>query len=281
MRIVSLDEIEPGPGECARTLEVHLPRLPDAASKVLAAKVEDFLKAFLTGSEVLAARAARTGPLAWRVTCSAGLAAGLEWIRADIATALFGADAGPEPDAEALKGGAVTLIAGVLDEAPAAAAETPPRTASAATMPTMSGPDPIALDLAGFRDDIGAIAAELRSGSSIGFEIARFREEIDDMAEHMRHNIDAAAGRMESAAERVERAARAVPDPDRMELIMARNEASAAILERGVGQALGMLMDACRTITESADAAGHRRALPAPDDADGDDAPLRGDRYVA
>ncbi|TRO97237.1 hypothetical protein FKB34_01140 [Glycocaulis profundi] len=278
MRIVSLDEIEPGPGECSRTLEVHLPRLPDAASKVLAAKVEDFLKVFLTDSEVLAARAARTGPLAWRVTCSAGLAAGLEWIRADIAAALFGADAGPEPDAEALKGGAVTLIAGVLDEAPAPAAETPAKPADAAAM---SGPDPITLDLAGFRDDIATIAAELRSGSSIGFEIARFREEIDDMAEHMRHNIDAAAGRVESAADRVERAARAVPDPDRMELIMARNEASAAILERGVGAALGMLMDACRTITESADAAGQRRALPAPEDAEGDDAPLRGDRYVA
>jgi hypothetical protein len=278
MRIVSLDEIEPGPGERSCTLEVHLPRLPDAASKVLAVKVEDFLKVFLTGSEVLAARAARTGPLAWRVTCSAGLAAGLEWIRADIATALFGADAGPEPDAEALKGGAVTLIAGVLDEAPAPAAETP---AKAATMPTMSGPDPIALDLAGFRDDIATIAAELRSGSSIGFEIARFREEIDDMAEHMRHNIDAAAGRVEIAADRVERAARAVPDPDRMELIMARNEASAAIIERGVGAALGMLMDACRTLSETADATGQRRALPAPEQADGDDAPLRGDRYVA
>jgi hypothetical protein len=281
MRIVSLDEIAPGPGECSRTLEVHLPRLPEPAAKALAAKVEDFLKAFLTGSEVLAARAARTGPLAWRVTCSSGLAAGLEWIRADIATALFGADAGPEPDAEALKRGAVTLIAGVLDAAPEPAAKAPAAADPAATMPAMSGPDPIALDLSGFRDDIRTIAAELRSGSSIGFEIARFREDIDDLAEHMRHNIDAAAGRVESAADRVEKAARAVPDPDRMELIMARNEASAAILERGVGQALSMLMDACRTLSETAETAEQRRALPAPDGEAGEDAPLRGDRYVA
>lgn len=274
MDLTDLQRIEPGPGETAHTLSVTLPALPPPADTVLLEKVEHYLRAFLIACDRLDARACRTGPLRYRIVCATGLSAGLEWIRADLAGALFGVEADAGSDGAS---GAVSLrahapepyedyVCDAIERGPAEpSADLPALSAlvrdDAPAPENEAEPFTLALDLAGFRQDVAMIADQLRSGPSIATEIAAFRDEVDDMAEGLRHTLDAASERIERAAERAACAAAALPDPDRFELIMARNEASAAILERGVAQALSMLTDACRAISGAADAAP-ARSLP-------------------
>lgn len=282
MRIESRETLTAGPGEAAFICEVRLPALAQKSGVALATKIGTYLKAFFETRDTMSAACAPLSALEWRIVCPEGLKAGLQWMRADLAHELFGHDEG----AEAGKG-AVTLTAETAADTPAeaaagsTAAQTEAVSASAAQTAAPSTEDKIptlSLDLAGFRDDVKTIAESLRSGPSITVEIARFREEMDDMSEHLRHCVDAAAARVETAAGKAEAAARAMPDIDRFELVMARNEASAAMLEHGVGRALGMLMEACEKI---AGQEGRTRVLPAPADAPERWDTVTGERYVA
>ena len=281
MRIESPQDLTAGPGDASFICTVRLPALAHKSGAALAGKVGAYLKAFFETRDTMSAVCAPLSALEWRIVCPEGLKAGLQWMRADLAHELFGHDEG----AEAGKG-AVTLTAETAAETPAeaaaggTAAQTEAASVSAAKTAAPSAEDAIptlSLDLAGFRDDVKTIAESLRTGPSITVEIARFREEMDDMAEHLRHSMDAAADKVSDAAGKVEAAARAMPDIDRFELVMARNEDSAAMLEHGVGRALGMLMEACEKI---AGPDGKARALPAPaDDPERWDT-VSGDRYV-
>lgn len=275
MRIESPHELSAGPGESAFVCAVHPPVSGRRSAAALTERIGTYLKAFFESRDTMSAACAPLSALEWRIVCPEGLKAGLQWMRADLAHALFGQDL----DVEAGKG-AVTLIAEAAAETSTEAVAAPVSVSAAQTaapsdeseIPTLS------LDLAGFRDDVKAIAESLRSGPSITVEIARFREEIDDMAEHLRHSMDQTAARVEAAAGKAEAAARAMPDIDRFELVMARNEASAAMLEHGVGRTLGMLMEACEKI---AGQEGRTRVLPAPADAPERWDIVTGERYVA
>lgn len=108
----------------------------------------------------------------------------------------------------------------------------------------------IAGELSRFREDLGQIAQSLTGHEALRESVERFREEMSDMSEVFAERVTTAAGAIDHAAQRIEASAALMPDPDRLELVLTRNEASAAILERGVRQSLTLLLQAVETMAE-------------------------------
>ncbi|WP_375284887.1 hypothetical protein [Marinicauda pacifica] len=108
----------------------------------------------------------------------------------------------------------------------------------------------IAGELSRFREDLGQIAQSLTGHEALRESVDRFREEMSEMSEIFAERVTNAAGTIDHAAQRIEASAALMPDPDRLELVLTRNEASAAILERGVRQSLTLLLQAVETMAE-------------------------------
>lgn len=95
-----------------------------------------------------------------------------------------------------------------------------------------------------FRDDIRTIARSMHGGQDLRKTMKAFQTELKSVSAEFREDLSEAVHSIQDAAERVEMASALIPDPDRFELLMARNEASTVILERGVRQALELILEA-------------------------------------
>ena len=95
-----------------------------------------------------------------------------------------------------------------------------------------------------FRDDIRMIARSMHGDKDLRETMTAFQKELKSVSAEFREDLSEAVNSIQDAAERVEFASALIPDPDRFELLMARNEASTVILERGVRQALELILEA-------------------------------------
>lgn len=217
--------------------------LPDTAERErLLDHIDTYVRLYLQGFGPLAGAHARLGAARYGLDAEAISDDAIEAMRADLAGRLF-------PGDEAWR---VTLSEAVRPQ------EADYLAAGRAEQEeiSVSGDEvDIAAELARFREDLGAIAGSLAGHDDLRDSVEVFRAEMAEMSEAFTERVTHAAGTIEDAARRVEASAALMPDPDRLELVLTRNEASAAILERGVRQSLTLLLQAVETMAE-------RGALP-------------------
>lgn len=225
-------------------LSVELPEI--AGRERLVDHVDTYVRLYLKGFGPLAAAHARLGPARYGLDAEAMSSAALDAVRDDLAARLFAED-------EAWRV--------VLAPVPGAreAVYQPAREREADWEEPSSGDGPgeqpdaeidIAAELSRFRTDLGHIANSLTGHDDLRESVEAFRAEMAEMSEAFTERVTHAAGTIEDAARRVEASAALMPDPDRLELVLTRNEASAAILERGVRQSLTLLLQAVETMAE-------------------------------
>lgn len=277
MLITSRDRLEPRAGEHAHTLKICLPaaRKP-GQDDVLAEHIDSFVRLFLSRFDGRTLRASRIGPLRWAVVSNAHSMMTLEQLRAELETALFGST----QDAEA---GQITLIGQTVEEdegeyVPATAGTDTPDlageedgwTVDEPLVASEAGPDADSLpaslreELDAFRADMRAIAESMK-GPSLQGTLDGFRSGLDALAERMETCLGEAADKVDSAAERIDTATLRLPDPDRLELALTRNDASAALITNGLQESLKLLLKAVEGLERhggaaSAPPASHREA---------------------
>lgn len=235
MLITSRDRLEPRAGEHTYALRVTLPEHRNTDQDALLTEhVDSFVRLYLTRFETRSVRASRTGPLRWLLVSGSQKMRELEAVRGELETALFGAD----------RSGQIVLV-----EIPAEADETDeyiPAGADLAIVPESvsdaAAPD-LQAEIAAFRADMKEIAASLH-GTDVNGALDAFRSDLDALASRMETGIAEAAGRVEGAAERLDLAVSRLPDPDRLEIALTRNDASAALITNGLQESLKLLLKA-------------------------------------
>lgn len=244
MLITSRDRLEPCSGERAYALRITLPGHRDATRDAdLAEHIDSFVRLYLTRFDSAAIRASRTGPLRWTLVSGARKIDDVERARAELETTLFGTGTGEAAGQAVLVEMPVEdeageyLPAGAPGSAGGEAPALPPAPARSEEQPGLHE------ELAAFRADMREIAASL-SGSDIKGTLDSFRMDLDALAGRMESGISEAAGRVEGAAERLDLVAARLPDADRLELALTRNDASAAIITNGLQESLKLLLKA-------------------------------------
>lgn len=229
-------------------LHVELPEID--GREALAEHVDRYVQLYLQAFPPLKARHVRLAAARFGLDAEEMSSAALDAVREDLAGRLF-----PESEAWRVRldrepGMGETVyqpagggLDGFADEADAESWDDGAET-------------DIAAELARFRQDMAGIAGTLSSHTELRDSVEAFRSELGELSEAFCERVTHAAHTIEDAAQRVEASAALMPDPDRFELVLTRNEASAAILERGVRQSLSLLLQAVETMAE-------RGALPA------------------
>lgn len=201
------DSLPAAPSSWTHRINVRLGVHPRADQ--LRQHVDNFMRLYLDDLKTI--RSFRLGEMDYALRLADGASADLEQIRQDIASRLFG------PEEEALVH---------LSDIPTG------QTA------------PMRADLDSFRNDIRTIARSLHGQSDLKETLVSFQSELQSLSSTFRDDLTDAVTSIQDAAERVEIASAMIPDPDRLELLMTRNEASAVILERGVRQSLELILEA-------------------------------------
>lgn len=276
MLITSIDRLEPRGGEHAHTLKILLPasRKP-GQDEALSEHIDSFVRLYLSRFENRTLRASRIGPLRWAIVSSAQSMTTLEQVRSELEAALFGSRPGEESGQVALVGRPVEEDEGEYVAAePEAPAETDAGEDWIAGRPEAEpeimpeGPADIAApqgeglqgELEAFRADMHAIAQSVK-GPPVSEALADFREALDALSERLESRLADAADKVDSAAERIDTATLRLPDPDRLELALTRNDASAALITSGLQESLKLLVKAVEGLErQSAGAAPHREA---------------------
>lgn len=244
MLITSRDRLEPRSGEHAYALRFTLPVNRDTRQdEALAEHIDSFVRLYLTRFDARSTRAARTGALRWMLVSGSQKMAEMEKVRAELEVTLFGSSPAdsrgqavlveipvdPETE-EYIPAAAGDLGGSDLSAAPAAG----PETAMSASLQE---------ELAAFRADMREIASSLH-GVDLGSTLDTFRADLDGLARRMESGISEAAGRVEGAAERIDMATARLPDADRLELALTRNDASAVLISNGLQESLKLLLKA-------------------------------------
>lgn len=247
MLITSRDRIEPRAGEHAYALRLSLPPNRDPAQDTaLAEHIDSFVRLYLTRYDARSTRATRTAALRWMLVSASQTMAEMEKVRAELETTLFGT--GPSH----LRGQAVLVEIPVEDEdegeayVPALAQDTAEAQAASAETDPSGAPESAGTlqeELAAFRADMREIATSLQ-GVDVKDALGSFRSELDTLAQRLESGISEAAGRVEGAAERIDLATARLPDADRLELALTRNDASAALISNGLQESLKLLLKA-------------------------------------
>lgn len=252
MLITSQDRLEPRAGEHAHVLKIILPtgRRP-GQDNALAEHIDSFVRLYLSRFETRALRASRTGPLRWAIVSSAHSMITLEQVRSELETALFGSQRGDDAGQIALIGKRVEEDEGeYITAEPAASA--PDVDEDDAWTPAIeadehragASPDEVLrAELDAFRADMRAIAEGMK-GPPLHDALDSFREGLEALSTQMEARVSQAADRVEGAAERVDAATARLPDPDRLELALTRNDASAALITSGLQESLKLLLKA-------------------------------------
>jgi hypothetical protein len=245
MLITSRDRLEPRSGEHTYTLRFTLPANRDPLQDdALAEHIDSFVRLYLTRFDARSTRAARTGPLRWMLVSGSQKMAEMEKVRAELEVTLFGSgDSGTRGQAILVETPAENEDEAYIPAMPegSAAADLP---AQAGTVPgPADGPDALREELAAFRADMREIAASFH-GADMGGTLDTFRAGLDALAQRMEAGISEAAGRVEGAAERIDMATARLPDADRLELALTRNDASAALITNGLQESLKLLLKA-------------------------------------
>jgi len=248
MLITSRDRLEPRAGEHAYALRITLPAARNAQQDTeLAEHIDSFVRLYLTRFDSTLMRASRTGALRWMLVSGSQKMGEVEAARAELETALFGAGSGEA------RGQVVLVELPVEDEVGEyvpAIAEAPPAEQNDVLADNTVGEDGLSpsdsslqAELKAFRADMREIAASL-SGADMAGALNTFRTDLDALAERMEAGISSAAGRVEGAAERIDAATARLPDADRLELALTRNDASAAMITNGLQESLKLLVKA-------------------------------------
>lgn len=276
MLITSIDRLEPRGGEHAHTLKILLPASRKTGQdEALSEHIDSFVRLYLSRFENRTLRASRIGPLRWAIVSSAQSMTTLEQVRSELEAALFGSRPGEESGQVALVGRPVEEDEG---EYVAAQSETPAEADAGedwiAGRPeaepeiTQENPADIAApqgeglqgELEAFRADMHAIAQSVK-GPPVSEALADFREALDALSERLESRLADAADKVDSAAERIDTATLRLPDPDRLELALTRNDASAALITSGLQESLKLLVKAVEGLErQSVGAAPHREA---------------------
>ena len=205
--------------EAARWSHVLHVDLSDIAGRErLVEHVDRYVQLYLQAFPPLKARHARLGPAVFALDAEAMSAPALDAVRSDLASRIFAEEEAWRVRVEA-QPGAHQAAYEPCREPDAHIAEAP-------------------------------IAGTLTGHEALRESVERFRGEIDELCEAFSERVTHAADAIEHAARRVEASAAMIPDPDRLELVLTRNEASAAILERGVRQSLSLLLQAVETMAQ-------------------------------
>lgn len=264
MLITSIDRLEPRGGEHAHTLKILLPasRKP-GQDEALSEHIDSFVRLYLSRFENRTLRASRIGPLRWAIVSSAQSMTTLEQVRSELETALFGSRPGEEAGQIALIGQRVEEDEGeyvaAQPEAPAEA-DTGEEWVAAQPDETACADEGLQGELETFRADMHAIAQSVK-GPPVSEALADFREALDALSERLESRLADAADKVDSAAERIDTATLRLPDPDRLELALTRNDASAALITNGLQESLKLLVKAVEGLErQSAGAAPHREA---------------------
>lgn len=223
-------------------LSVELPEIE--GSDRLVEHVDRYVRLYLQAFAPLKACHVRLAPATYGLNAEGMSTEALDAVRADLASRLFGEDEAWRVSLEMRPGAGQTEY-----ELPVKAAVPEPVSAEAAE------DTDIAVEMTHFREDMRAIADSLTGHEALRESVETFRAELGELTEAFSERVSHAAHAIENAAQRVEASAALIPDPDRFELVLTRNEASAAILERGVRQSLNLLLQAVETMAE-------RGALP-------------------
>lgn len=251
MLITSRDRLEPRAGEHAYVMRLSLPAHRDTRQDdALSEHIDSFVRLYLTRFDARTTRAARTGALRWMLVSRSQKMAEMEAVRAELELTLFGA--GP-----AESRGQVVLVEVPVEED---TGEYVPATPEAAAPGTEAAAPSLSLqeEMAAFRADMKDIAASLH-GCDVGGALNAFRVDLDQLATRLETGIADAAGRVEGAAEKLELATARLPDADRLELALTRNDASAAMIASGLQESLKLLLKAVEGL-ERQGAAGRARA---------------------
>ncbi|MCC5980694.1 MAG: hypothetical protein JJU26_03135 [Oceanicaulis sp.] len=279
MLITSIDRLEPRGGEHAHTLKILLPasRKP-GQDEALSEHIDSFVRLYLSRFENRTLRASRIGPLRWAIVSGAQSMTTLEQVRAELETALFGSRPGEESGQVALVGRPVEDQGGeyvtALSETPAEAdagedwiaarqevePESMPESPAAGTAAPQG--EGLQGELDAFRADMHAIAQSVK-GPPVSEALADFRKALDALSERLESRLADAADKVDSAAERIDTATLRLPDPDRLELALTRNDASAALVTNGLQESLKLLLKAVEGLERQAaqtGAAPHREA---------------------
>ncbi len=250
MLITSIDRLEPRGGEHAHTLKILLPASrAQGQDEALADHIDSFVRLYLSRFESRTLRASRIGPLRWTIVSRAQSMASLEQVRAELETALFGSRRGDD-------GGQIALIGRPVEEdageyiaerpgEPAAVDQEEDWTGAAAESLHEDAPlaNGLQAELEAFRADMRAIAQSVK-GAGLSDTLEEFRTGLDAVASRMEARLLDVADKVDSAAERIDTATLRLPDPDRLELALTRNDASAALISTGLQESLKLLLKA-------------------------------------
>lgn len=248
MLITSRDRLEPRTGERAYALRISLPERRDAARDGdLAEHIDSFVRLYLTRFDSAVIRASRTAPLRWTLVSGSKRIDEVEKARAELETTLFG------NSKDNSSGQAILVELPIEDDA----GEYVPATQIGEETNTATGLEQFAQEEAGpagpetsLRDEIAAFRADMReiaaslSGPDIHQALDSFRTDLSALAERMEGRMQEAAQRVEGAAERLDGIASRLPDADRLELALTRNDTSAAIISSGFHESLRLLLKA-------------------------------------
>lgn len=254
MLITSQDRLEPRAGEHAHVLKIILPTgRRTGQDNALAEHIDSFVRLYLSRFETRSLRASRTGPLRWAIVSSAQSMITLEQVRSELETALFGSQRGDDAGQIALIGQRVEEDEGEYIAAePSTSAPAPSIVEEDEWTPAAQADEPLAptgpedtlrAELDAFRADMRAIAEGMK-GPPIHDALDSFREGLEAFSAQMDARLSQAADRVEGAAERVDAATARLPDPDRLELALTRNDASAALITSGLQESLKLLLKA-------------------------------------
>lgn len=252
MLITSQDRLEPRTGEHAHALKIILPagRKP-GQEDALAEHIDSFVRLYLSRFDTRSLRASRTGPLRWAIVSSAQSMITLEQVRSELETALFGSQRSDDAGQIALIGQRVEEDEGEYVTAEPRAATVPVEDeadewalgAAAERLQPSGTEDTLRAELDAFRTDMRAIAEGMK-GPPLHDVLDSFREGLEALSAQMEARLSQAADRVEGAAERVDAATARLPDPDRLELALTRNDASAALITSGLQESLKLLLKA-------------------------------------
>lgn len=247
MLITSRDRLEPCAGEHVYALRFTLPANRDVTrDEALIDHIDSFVRLYLTRFDSRAMRASRAAPLRWMLVSRAQTMGEIEKARAELEATLFGTGKGDGA------GRAVLMEVPVEDEqeayVPAVAlneslTNTPASPVEAVAPETESQVLTLADELAAFRADMKDIAGSLQ-GNDVTGALDSFRADLDALAGRLESGISEAAGRVEGAAERLDLITSRLPDADRLELALTRNDASAAMIANGLQESLKLLLKA-------------------------------------
>ncbi|TGY90402.1 hypothetical protein E5163_04575 [Marinicauda algicola] len=257
MHQILTDELAMEASRWSHVLHVDLPEI--AGRERLVEHVDRYVQLYLQAFPPLKARHARLGPAVFALDAEAMSAPALDAVRSDLASRIFAEEEAWRVRIEPQPGAHQAAYEPYREPG------THERARESAGPAQESGEGDVASELARFREDMRAIAGTLTGHEALRESVERFRGEIDELCEAFSERVTHAAHAIEHAARRVEASAAMIPDPDRLELVLTRNEASAAILERGVRQSLSLLLQAVETMAEKG-ALPRRDRLSGPDE---------------